>query len=149
LFLINNVCIIHLIVCGANVLSENLFSAICKQVVESDKLVHFANQMGKLVTSTYQQGVIPLMNEEEISQYALRAVVRATTHEDFEKNLGKLQYSVVNYERLIRATIPIPPIEGKNTFFLLMTLNIDSEPKTIIERKVLPIIEQNKEMLNQ
>jgi hypothetical protein len=133
-------------------LPENLFSDICKQVVESDKLIHFAgiaNQMGKLVTSTYQQGVIPLMNEEEISQYALRAVVRATTHEDFEKNLGKLRYSVVNYERLVRATIPIPPIDGKNTFFLLMTLNIDSEPKTIIERKVLPIIEQNKEMLNQ
>jgi hypothetical protein len=115
-------------------------------------LIHFAgiaNKMGKLITSTYQQGVIPLMNEEEISQYALRAVVRATTHEDFEKNLGKLRYSVVNYERLVRATIPIPPIEGKNTFFLLMTLNIDSEPKTIIERKVLPIIGQNKEMLNQ
>jgi hypothetical protein len=55
----------------------------------------------------------------------------------------------VNYERLVRATIPIPPIDGKNTFFLLMTLNMDSEPKTIIERKVLPIIEQNKEMLNQ
>ncbi len=99
--------------------------------------------MGKLITSTYQQGVIPLLDEEEISQYALRAVVRATTHEDFEKNLGKLRYSVVNYERLVRAIIPIPRIEDKNTFFLLMTLNIDSEPKTIIERKVLPIIGQN------
>jgi hypothetical protein len=71
------------------------------------------------------------------------------THEDFERNLGKLRYSVVNYERLVRATIPIPPIDCKNTFFLLMTLNIDSEPKTIIETKVLPIIEQNKEILNQ
>jgi hypothetical protein len=50
----------------------------------------------------------------------------------------------VKYERLIRATIPIPPADGKNTFFLLMTLNIDSEPKIIIERKVLPIIEQNQ-----
>jgi hypothetical protein len=133
-------------------LSENLFSDICKQVVESDKLIHFggiANQMGKLVTSTYQQGIVPLMDEEEISQYALRAVVRATTHEDFEKDLGKLRYSVVNYERLVRATIPIPSIDGKNTLFLLMTLNIDSEPKTIIERKVLPIIEQNKELFNQ
>jgi len=132
-------------------LSGNLFSDLCKQVVESDKLIHFAgiaNQMGKLVTSFYQQGIIPLMNEEEISQYALRAVVRATTHEDFEKNLGKLRYSVVNYERLVRATIPIPPINGKNTFFLLMTLDVGSEPKTIIERKVLPIIEQNKELLN-
>ena len=75
--------------------------------------------------------------------------MRATTHEDFENNLGKLRYSVVNYERLVRATVPIPPIDGKNTFFLLMTLNIESEPKTIIETKVLPIIEQNKEMINQ
>jgi hypothetical protein len=73
-------------------MSENLFSDICKQVVESDMLIHIAgiaNQMGKLVTNTYQQGIIPLMNEEEISQYALRAVVRATTHEDFEKKFGK------------------------------------------------------------
>jgi len=133
-------------------LSENPFSGICKEIVESDELIHFAgiaNQMGNLVASTYQQGVIPLMDEGEISQYALRAVVRATTHEDFEKNLGKLRYSVVNYERLVRATIPIPPIDGKNKFFLLMTLNKDSEPKSIIERKVLPIIVQNKEMLNQ
>jgi len=30
-----------------------------------------------------------------------------------------------------------------------MTLDIDSEPKTTIERKVLPIIERNKEILNQ
>jgi len=132
-------------------LSENLFSDICKQIVKSHELIHFAgiaNQRGILVTTTYQQGIIPLMTQEEISQYALRAVVLATTHEDFEKNLGKLRYSVVNYERLVRATVPIPPINGKNTFFLLMTLDVGSEPKTIIERKVLPIIEQNKELLN-
>jgi len=76
-------------------LSENLFSDICKQIVKSHELIHFAgiaNQMGILVTTTYQQGIIPLMTQEEISQYALRAVVRATTHEDFEKNLGKLRY---------------------------------------------------------
>ncbi len=65
-----------------------------------------------------------------------------------EKIWEKLRYSVVNYGRLVRATIPIPPIDGKNTFFLVMTLNIDSEPKSIIERKVLPIIEQNKELLD-
>jgi hypothetical protein len=39
------------------------------------------------------------------------------------------------------SSYPIPPFDGKNTFFLLMTLNIDSEPKAIIERKVLLIIE--------
>ena len=105
--------------------------------------------MGKLVATTYQEGVVPLMTQEEISQYALRAVVRATTHEDFEKNLGKLRYSIVNYERLVRATVPIPPADGKSTVFLLMTLNLDSDHKTIIERKVLPIIERNKELLDE
>jgi len=40
-------------------------------------------------------------------------------------------------------------LDGKNTFFLLMTLNIHSEPKSFIERKMLPIIEQNKEIFNQ
>ena len=49
--------------------------------------------MGSLVTSTYQQGIVPLMTKEETSHYALRAVVRATTREDFEIKLGRLQYS--------------------------------------------------------
>ncbi len=65
------------------------------------------------------------------------------------KNLGKVRYSVVKYERLVRATIPIPPIEGKSTFFILMTLDTNSDPKPIIEKKVLPIIKQKKEMLDQ
>lgn len=116
---------------------------------ESINFAGIANQMGKLVTTTYQKGIIPLMTQEETSQYALRAVVRATTHEDFEINLGRLKYSTENHEKLVRATIPIPSIDGKSTFFLLLTLNTDSDPKTIIEKKVLPIIEQNKDILNQ
>ncbi|HKR57458.1 MAG TPA: hypothetical protein VJR67_01160 [Candidatus Nitrosopolaris sp.] len=51
------------------------------------------------------------MTKEETSQYALRAVVRATTHEDFEIKLGRLRYSVGKYDRMTRATIPIPPTE--------------------------------------
>ncbi len=49
------------------------------------------------------------MTKEETSQHALRAVVRATTHEDFEIKLGGLRYSVGKYDKLTRATIPIPP----------------------------------------
>src|SRR5438093_10467095 len=99
--------------------------------------------MGNLVTTTYQQGIIPLLTKEETSQYALRAVVRATTHEDFEVKLGRLQYSVGKNDKLIRATIPIPPSQGddKSKFYLLLTFDIDSDASSIIERKVLPQIE--------
>jgi hypothetical protein len=93
------------------------------------------------------------MTKEETSQYALRAVVRATTHEDFEIKLGRLRYSVGRYEKLTRATIPIPPTGTtdngeKSKFYLLLTLDIDSDATSIIERKVLPQIERNQEIFN-
>jgi hypothetical protein len=86
------------------------------------------------------------MTKEETSQYALSAVVRATTREDFEVKLGRLQYSIGKYEKLIRATISIPaPDDDKSKFYLLLSFYIDSDAASIIERKVLPRIESNDE----
>ena len=135
---------------------EGRFSDICKQIVGIDESIRFAgiaNKMGNLVTTTYQQGIIPLLTKEETSQYALRAVVRATTHEDFEIKLGRLRYSVGKYDKLTRATIPIPPADttdndDKSQFYLLLTLDIDSDATSIIERKVLPQIERNLEIFD-
>ena len=135
---------------------EGRFSDICKQIVGIDESIRFAgiaNKMGNLVTTTYQQGIIPLMTKEETSQYALRAVVRATTHEDFEIKLGRLRYSVAKNDKLTRATIPIPPADttdndDKGQFYLLLTLDIDSDAISIIERKVLPLIERSKQIFD-
>jgi hypothetical protein len=54
-------------------------------------MLRFCYKLHNLMFGRGQQGIIPLMTQEEISQYALRAVVHATTHEDFEKNLGKVR----------------------------------------------------------
>jgi hypothetical protein len=128
-------------------------SAICKQIVALDGSIRFAgvaNKMGSLVTTTYRQGIVPFMTEEETSQYALRAVVRATTREDFETKLGRLRYSIGKYDRLVRATIPIPaPVDdGKSKFYLLLSFDIDSDASSIIERKVLPLIDSNQEVFD-
>jgi hypothetical protein len=137
-------------------LSEENFSKICREIIEMDESIRFAgiaNKMGSLITTIYQEGIIPLMTKEETSQYALRAVVRATTREDFEIKLGRLQYSLGKYEKLIRVTIPIPSItttsdeDSKSKFYLLVTLDIGSDSTSIIERKILPHIELRKETL--
>jgi hypothetical protein len=47
------------------------------------------------------------MNEQETSHYAIQAVLRVATREDFESKIGRLVYSIGKYERLIRATVPI------------------------------------------
>jgi hypothetical protein len=86
------------------------------------------------------------MTEEETSQNALSEVVRATTTEDFEIKLGRLQYSVGIYDKLVRATIPISGRDDdKSKFFLLLSFDTGSDAMSIIEGKVLPQIERHQD----
>jgi len=90
-------------------IKENL-SDICKQIQQLDNSIRFvgiANNLGRLIATAYRNSLTPLMNEQETSHYALQTVLRAATREDFESKIGKLEYSIGKYERLIRATIPI------------------------------------------
>lgn len=133
-------------------MSEELLSDICKQIVEIDKSMRFAgiaNNMGSLVVTAYRQGLVPLMTRDETSQYAMQAVLRAATREDFEIKLGRLQYSIGKYEKLIRATLPIflnRNGDYESKFYLLLSFDVDSDAKSIIENKVLPYIENNNEI---
>ena len=128
--------------------SIQLLSDTCEQMLETDKSIRFAsmaNNMGSLVVTTYRQGLAPLMTRYETSQYATQAVFRAAIREDFEIKIGKLRYSIGKYEKLIRAIVPI--LHSRNKFYLLLTFDIGSDAKSIIENKVMPYIEGNKEIL--
>src|SRR6266496_5583444 len=88
---------------------ENLM-VICKQIQQLDNSIRFvgiANNLGSLIATAYRNNLTPLMNEQETSHYAIQAVLRAATREDFESKIGRLEYSIGKYERLIRATVPI------------------------------------------
>jgi hypothetical protein len=69
--------------------------------------VGIANNLGTLIATAYRNGLTPLMNEQETSHYAIQVVLRAATREDFESKIGRLEYSIGKYEKLIRATVPI------------------------------------------
>jgi hypothetical protein len=128
--------------------SIQLLSDTCEHMLEMDKSMRFAsmaNNMGSLVVTTYRQRLAPLMTRYETSQYATQAVLRAAIREDFEIKLGKLRYSIGKYEKLIRATVPI--LHCRNKFYLLLTFDVGSDAKSIIENKVMPYIESNKEIL--
>ena len=130
-------------------------SMFCKQILKADKSIRFAgiaNNLGSLIVTKYREGVVPLMTEEQTSQYAIEAVLRAAIREEFESNIGKLEYSIGKYERLIRATVPIileniDYNESKNMkLYLLLSFDIDSDAKTVIDKKILPYIKENKEV---
>jgi hypothetical protein len=134
---------------------ENL-RAICNQIQKLDNSIRFvgiANNLGSLLATAYRNGLTPLMDEQETSHYAIQAVLRAATREDFESKIGRLEYSIGKYERLIRATVPIRLLGGgdddddQSKFYYLL-ISFDLKKSTIvisvIEDKVMPHVEKKK-----
>ena len=128
---------------------ENL-NNLCKEILQLDNSIRFvgiANNLGSLVATAYRNGLIPLMDKQETSHYAIQTVLRAATREDFESKIGRLEYSIGKYERLIRATIPIKlssskEDDGSKFYYLLLSFDLNSNVMDVIENKVMPFIEK-------
>ena len=119
----------------------------CKAILSQDQSIRFAgiaNQLGGLIATEYRDGLIPLMTKEETSQYAIQAVTRAAMREEFESKIGRLEYSLGKYKKLIRSTIPLYSTSIESKFYLLLSFDVNSEAKYIIEDKVFPLILLNK-----
>jgi hypothetical protein len=142
---------------------SNRIKEFCKDILTKDLSIRFAavaNQMGNLIESEYREGLNPLMNRQETEHYTMQTVFRASTRETFENKIGKQRYAIAVYEKLIRATIPIiitdpqgdkdeEPVKkqqqkGLNSkwFYLLISFDLGSDVISIMENKILPLIEQ-------
>jgi hypothetical protein len=112
---------------------------LCKEIPQLDNSVRFigiANNFGSLLITAYRNGLTPLMDKKETEHYAIQAVLRAATREDFESKIGRLEYSIGKYERLIRAAIPVPSEEDRSKFYyLLLSFDLDSNVMDVIENK--------------
>jgi hypothetical protein len=140
----------------------NRLHRFCKGIIAKDSSIRFAgiaNQMGNLIEASYKEGLQPLMDRQETEHYTIQTVLRASTRETFENKLGKQRYAIAVYEKLIRATVPILMIghhddkdkkkkkqqqeaEDFKWFYLLVSFDLGSDVISIIEDKILPLIEQ-------
>ncbi|HKX96205.1 MAG TPA: hypothetical protein VJL78_00050 [Candidatus Nitrosocosmicus sp.] len=122
--------------------NEEFANNQCKHIRDLDPLIRFvgiANGMGTLVGTSYRKQLNALMNDDETKLYAMQAVFRAEIREDFQKNLGTLNYSVGKYDKLIRATIPLKSV-NESTYYLLVSFDIEADSMFIIENKILQYI---------
>ena len=130
------------------------FTRICNEIMnlnESIRFVGVVNNLGTLLVTAYREKLIPLMTEEETKNYAMQAVLRAATREDFVKKLGKLKHSIGTYNKVIRATVPVIIKENLQTqtkFYLLLSFDIDANVKDILENELLSYIDKNLELFN-
>ena len=122
--------------------------SFCKQLLNKDyfiRSVRIADNVGHLIAAAHRQGLVPLMTSEESSRTAAQAAIRVATRNTFKSKIGEIQYSISRYTNLVRATVPIKDGTNKIRFLLLLTFDIDAEADSIILKKILPYVEDNKE----
>jgi hypothetical protein len=113
---------------------------ICNQVLQLDKSIRFAgiaNNMGTLIAYKLREGLVPLLNEEELENNIMKTVLRMKTREDYESKLGD-----VIYKRVKRASIPL---DGHPDFSVLaVSFDMAADQDSIIMDKILPVLKQRK-----
>jgi hypothetical protein len=118
---------------------------ICNQVLQLDKSIRFAgiaNNMGTLIAYKLREGLVPLLNEEELENNIMKTVLRMKTREDHESKLGDVIYTFALYKRVKRASIPL---DGYPDFAVLaVSFDMAADQDSIIMDKILPALNQRK-----
>jgi hypothetical protein len=116
-------------------------------VITLDKSIRFAgiaDEDGKLVATAERKGLKPILTPEERAQYAITAATRQYTRLRWEYLLGKINYAMSHYAKLIRATIPIADENSRLSYVLLLSFEVDAENiHDVIMKKIIPLVRQN------
>lgn len=122
------------------------YQDLCDGILELDGSIRYAalaDHLGSLLSATYREGLVPLSTHDETIKYTERAIHHVGALGGYQTKVGKLQYVVGKYENLIRATIPI--VSSKfDKYYLTISFDIDSNPTSVIEEKILPYVKEAK-----
>jgi hypothetical protein len=124
------------------------FQEFCDGVITLDKSIRFAGIAdgdGHLVATAERRGLQPLLNPEERAQYAITAATRQYTRLRWEYLLGKINYAMSNYAKLIRATIPIADENSRLYYVLLLSFDVEAGQSVhdVIVEKIIPLVRKN------
>ena len=123
------------------------FQEFCDKVITLDKSIRFAaiaDEDGKMVATAERKGLKPLLTAEERAQYAITAATRQYTRLRWEYLLGRINYAMSHYAKLIRATIPIADENSRLSYVLLLSFDVDAENvHDTIMKKIIPLVRKN------
>jgi hypothetical protein len=117
---------------------------ICNQVLQLDKSIRFAgiaNKLGTLIAYKLREGLIPMLNEEEIQNSIMKTVLRMKTREDYESKLGDVIYTFALYKRVKRVSIPL---DDPDMAILMVSFDLAADQDSIIMDKILPVLKQGR-----
>jgi hypothetical protein len=131
--------------------TDEYFQNFCREILNRHCFIRsaaIADNVGHLMAIACRRRLIPLMTKEDSSRAAAQAAIRAATRNKFKSKIGELQFSLSRYEKLVRATVPIKNGE-KTKFLLLLTFDTEAEADSIILKRILPCVAENKDYFLQ
>ena len=121
--------------------------AFTQRILNIDRSIRWVgitDQNGIIINERYREGLKLMLTIEENHDFAINTINRHKTRLKFEPKMGELTYTFRRYTRMSRCLIPI-----NNYYYLILNLDFDQYDfdKIVIE-KIIPLIKQEKEILN-
>ena len=93
----------------------------------------FLDMMGNLVAGSFKTGVVPLKNEEERKKMFIEAVLRIRTRQDFDENLGEVEYAAARRTNVVTLTFLV----DDKVLFVSAEPNVDIDDTARKIQKIL------------
>ena len=117
--------------------SENQSYQLKRDLLAKEAEIRFAgflDFMGNMVVGRFREDVTPLKNEDERKKMFIEAVLRIRTRQEFDENLGRVEYAAARRTNVVTLTFLVDD----------MVLFVSAEPDVDIDktaRKILKVIE--------
>ena len=126
---------------------KSFFQEFCDKIVTLDPTIRFAgiaDEDGHLVATADRKRLKPILSPEERVQYAITAATRQYTRLRWEYLLGKVNYAMSHYAKIIRATIPIADENSRLYYVLLLSFEVNKgNVHDIIMKKIIPLVRKD------
>ena len=106
------------------------YDELCKEILKIDPKVRFAgvcDESGEIRYGGQRPGVKNLLTPEESKKSMLQAMARWGFRDSLSPKIGKGKYSMTEYEKIKRITIPLD-----DTHLLLVTTEVNADHAKII-----------------
>jgi hypothetical protein len=107
------------------------YNKLCKDILNLDPKIRYAgvcDDTGEIKYGGQREGVKNLLSPEETKKSNLQALARWGLRNALAPKVGKGKYSMAEYEKLKRITIPL---EGDH--LLLVTTEVDADHSKVID----------------
>ncbi len=115
--------------------------AFCEKIIRIDQALRFVGVFtsnGELTCSKMRQDATSMLTPEQIQMSIYYAKLRHKTRDHLANQIGKPEFSLTKYEKVIRYTIPI----GKDILLLLSSDTNANYAK--ITDEVLKVVKETK-----